>query len=57
MGAELAQPVQRLGYGLDDWGSTHCRGSDGIFSLHFRVESGSEAHSGERGALTPGIKR
>jgi hypothetical protein len=35
----VAQSVQRLGYRLDDRGSIHGRGKDGIFSLRYRVHT------------------
>jgi hypothetical protein len=40
--AEVAESVQRLGYGLDDRGSMYGRGRNGYFSLchHFQTESG-----------------
>jgi len=41
----VAQPVQRVGYGLDNKDSVPDRGSDGIFSLHHHVQTGSGAHS------------
>jgi hypothetical protein len=36
--------VIRLNFGLDNWGSFPSKGSDGIFSLHHRVQTGSGAH-------------
>jgi hypothetical protein len=42
IGVGVARSVQWLGYGLDDRGSIHGRGSD--FSLPHRVQTGSGAH-------------
>jgi hypothetical protein len=45
-GARIAQSVQgleRLGYGLEDWGSNPGRGNDGIFSLRHFVKTSSVA--------------
>jgi hypothetical protein len=41
----IAQSVYRLGYGLDDRGSrVRLPAGAGNFSLHHRVQKGSEAH-------------
>jgi hypothetical protein len=43
--AMVTQSVQRLLYGLDDWGSISGRSNDGIFfSLLHRVQTGSGTH-------------
>jgi hypothetical protein len=58
--AGIAQSVRRLGCGLDDWGSIPGWVNDGIFSLHHRVQTVSEANPGSSPmcrALSPEIKR
>jgi hypothetical protein len=60
--AVIAQSVQRLGYGLDDRGS-RVRFPAGAenFSLHYRVQNGSEAQLASfpvgTGGSFPGVKR
>jgi len=58
--AEYSLPVHsvyRLGYWLDEWGSSTSMGNDAIFLLRHRVQIGYEAHpaSYQMGtvALTP----
>jgi hypothetical protein len=61
LGAEVAQSVQRLGYGLDDWGiGTRFLGSTIHFSLFRNVQTGSGAHPASykmgTGSCFPGSK-
>jgi hypothetical protein len=62
--SEVAQSIQTINYGLDDWGSIPSKGSDGIFSLRYRFQTCSGAHpasyiintggGGYPGGKTPG---
>jgi hypothetical protein len=60
-GTVVAQSGQRPGYGLDERRSVPRSGNDGIFSLRYRVQTGSEAHPAScpmrTGAVSPGVKR
>jgi len=40
----ITQSVQRLGYGLEYWGSIFGRNKQGIFSLRHRVQTCSGVH-------------
>jgi hypothetical protein len=44
-GAEVAQLVWALGYGLDNWGSIPVWGREGIFFFALHFQTGSVTHS------------
>jgi len=50
----VKKPGYRVGYGVDDRDSIHSRGSDKIFSLRHRIQTGPGAHPASYPMVTDG---